>query len=66
VRQRYRVGVPEPGYYKELLNSDAWYYGGGNVGNEGGVQSEPIPAHGHLQSLHLTLPPLSGVFFKRT
>jgi 1,4-alpha-glucan branching enzyme len=65
VRQRYRVGVPEAGYYKELLNSDAWYYGGGNVGNEGGVHSEPIPAHGHAQSLHLTLPPLGGVFLKR-
>jgi 1,4-alpha-glucan branching enzyme len=65
VRNNYRVGVPEAGYYKELLNSDAWYYGGGNVGNEGGVQSEPIPAHGHAQSLNLTLPPLSGMFLKR-
>jgi 1,4-alpha-glucan branching enzyme len=66
VRRGYRVGVPEPGYYKELLNSDAWYFGGGNVGNEGGVNSEPIPAHGHKQSLNLTLPPLSGVFLKKS
>jgi len=65
VRQRYRVGVPVAGYYKELLNSDAWYYGGGNVGNEGGIQTEPIPAHGHAQSLNLTLPPLSGVLLRR-
>jgi 1,4-alpha-glucan branching enzyme len=65
VRRQYRVGVPQPGYYKELFNSDAWYYGGGNVGNEGGVASEPVPAHSHQQSVNLTLPPLSGVFLKR-
>ena len=65
VRRDYRVGVPAAGYYKELFNTDAWYYGGGNVGNEGGIQTEPIPAHGHAQSLNLTLPPLGGVFLKR-
>ena len=37
VRDDYRIGVPEAGYYAELLNSDAGYYGGSNVGNEGGV-----------------------------
>ena len=42
VRQSYRVGVPEPGYYRELLNSDASAYGGSNVGNEGGRASEPV------------------------
>jgi 1,4-alpha-glucan branching enzyme len=64
-RHEYRVGVPEPGYYRELLNSDAWYYGGSNVGNEGGLDTEPVPAHGHAQSLRLTLPPLAGIVFKR-
>ena len=56
--------MPEPGYYRELLNSDAGCYGGGNVGNEGGVDTEPIPAHGHAQSLSLTLPPLGGLLLK--
>jgi 1,4-alpha-glucan branching enzyme len=64
VRQDYRVGVPEAGFYKELLNSDAEWYGGGNVGNEGGRHTEPVPAHGHAQSLRLTLPPLAGLIFK--
>ncbi len=64
VRFSYRIGVPEPGYYRELMNSDAGLYGGGNVGNEGGVASEPIPAHGHAQSLVLTLPPLGGLLLK--
>jgi 1,4-alpha-glucan branching enzyme len=65
-RHGYRVGVPEPGYYRELLNSDASLYAGSNVGNQGGVSSEPIAAHGHEQSLHLTLPPLGAVFLKLT
>jgi len=66
VRHGYRIGVPEPGFYTELLNSDAAVYGGSNVGNEGGRHAEDIPAHGHAQSLSLTLPPLSGLLFKRT
>jgi 1,4-alpha-glucan branching enzyme len=64
VREGYRVGVPEPGFYRELLNSDAVWYAGGNVGNEGGVYTEVVPAHGHAQSLRLTLPPLAGLMLK--
>ncbi|MEO7190140.1 MAG: 1,4-alpha-glucan branching protein GlgB [Vicinamibacterales bacterium] len=66
VRYDYRVGVPEQGFYRELLNTDAAIYGGSNVGNQGGVQTEAVPAHGHAQSLRLTLPPLAGLLFKRT
>jgi len=65
VRRDYRVGVPEPGYYREILNTDAGYYGGSNVGNAGGAYTEPLPAHGHPQSLNLTLPPLAGLYLKR-
>ena len=64
VRFSYRIGVPEPGYYRELINTDAGVYGGGNMGNEGGAASEPIPAHGHAQSIVLTLPPLGGLLLK--
>ena len=64
LRNNYRIGVPEAGYYRELLNSDAWYYWGGNVGNQGGANSEPVAAHGHAQSLNLTLPPLAAVYLK--
>jgi 1,4-alpha-glucan branching enzyme len=65
VRDSYRIGVPEAGFYQELFNSDAWPYGGSNVGNQGGRETEPAPAHGHPFSLNLTLPPLGGVFLKR-
>ena len=64
-RHDYRIGVPEAGFYRELLNTDAALYGGGNVGNQGGLQTDPVPSHGHAQSLRLTLPPLAGLVFKR-
>jgi 1,4-alpha-glucan branching enzyme len=63
-RVDYRVGVPEPGRYRELLNSDAEIYGGSGQGNLGGAPSEPVPAHGRPQSLNLNLPPLSVLFLK--
>ena len=64
-RHGYRIGVPEPGWYRELLNSDAELYGGSNLGNGGGVMAENIPSHGQPYSLSLTLPPLSVLFLKR-
>jgi 1,4-alpha-glucan branching enzyme len=63
-RQDYRIGVPAPGGYAELLNSDAEVYGGSNVGNGGWVNTEPIESHGQPQSLSLTLPPLGFVLLK--
>ncbi len=60
----YRIGVPAPGRYEELLNTDSAHYGGRNLGNLGSVATEPIPAHGFPQSLNLTLPPLSAIFLK--
>jgi 1,4-alpha-glucan branching enzyme len=63
-RDGYRIGVPEPGVYVELLNSDAEIYGGGNVGNGGAVASDPIVTHGFDQSLKLVLPPLGLLLLK--
>ena len=62
-RTNYRVGVPRPGHYKEALNTDAGAYNGSNVGNMGGVDSQPEPLHGEAQSITLTLPPLATVVF---
>jgi len=63
-RYGYRIGVPEHRYYREIFNSDSEFYGGSNMGNGGGVHSEPIPWHGYPNSLCLTLPPLAGVYLK--
>jgi 1,4-alpha-glucan branching enzyme len=62
-RANYVVGVPSPGRWFEALNSDAPIYGGSGTGNFGGVEAAPLPAHGRLQSITLTLPPLSTLVF---
>jgi 1,4-alpha-glucan branching enzyme len=63
-RMGYRIGVPGPGYWTEILNTDAGHYWGSNVGNAGGVNAEFVPMHNQRYSLQLNLPPLAGVFFK--
>ena len=64
-RPDYRIGVPEPGYYGEVLNSDSRIFGGSNIGNAGGVASEPVAAHGFEQSLRLMIPPLGCLYLKK-
>ncbi len=63
-RWGYRVGVPGPGFWTEILNTDAACYGGSNIGNRGGVYAEFIPMHRQRYSVSLNLPPLAAVFFK--
>src|SRR5581483_12031989 len=63
-REGYRVGVPKPGFYREILNSDAAYFGGSNMGNRGGLPSEPLPWQGQPHSILVTVPPLAVVYFK--
>lgn len=62
-RKAYRIGVPRAGRWREVINTDADHYGGSNLGNQGGVQSEEIASHGYAQSLSLLLPPLATVVF---
>jgi 1,4-alpha-glucan branching enzyme len=64
-RPGYRVGVPLPGFWRERINTDGAAYGGGNLGNGGGVWAEPIPAHGQPYSLDLLVPPLASLFLER-
>lgn len=64
VREHYRIGVPFKAYYKEVLNSDSKYYGGSNVGNNGGLWADDIPCHGRPHSLGIRVPPLAVVVFK--
>ena len=63
-RNNYRVGVPHGGRWREILNSDAEYYGGSGMGNQGGVEAQPMPYEDLHHSLTLTLPPLAVLFFK--
>ena len=57
-REEVLIGVPRPGTWREVLNSDATLYGGSGVGNLGHCHSVPVASQGRFQSLSLRLPPL--------
>ena len=61
-RHEYRVGMPQTGGYRELVNSDAPAYGGSGVGNPERIAVEEVPWDGLPQSALLTLPPLGTVW----
>ena len=63
-RHGYRLGVPQGGAWREIVNSDASTYGGSGVGNDGEVMAGDIPAHGHAHSVSLTLPPLATLILR--
>jgi 1,4-alpha-glucan branching enzyme len=63
-REKYRVGLPCAGQWREVLNSDAGIYAGGNLGNLGGVTAENIPCHNQSHSAEFHLPPMSVVAFQ--
>ncbi len=63
-RDEYLLGVNQPGYYKEIFNSDAEIYGGENKGNGGGVHSQPIAWNHRENSICVTLPSLGAIIFE--
>jgi len=62
--EQYQLGVPCGGFWREIANSDAKFFGGSNTGNQGGVNAYNQPSHDRPFSLDLTLPPLSALFLK--
>ena len=64
-REKYRVGLPHAGTWREVLNSDAGVYAGGNLGNLGGVTAENVPCHQQQHSAEFFLPPMSALVFRR-
>jgi 1,4-alpha-glucan branching enzyme len=63
-RQKYRVGLPHAGQWREVLNSDAGIYAGSNQGNLGGVTAENVPCHNQQHSAEFCLPPMSAIVFQ--
>jgi 1,4-alpha-glucan branching enzyme len=59
VRHDYRVGVPIPGDYAEVLNTDSTAYAGSGIGNFGRATAASMPSHGREFSLSLVVPPLA-------
>jgi 1,4-alpha-glucan branching enzyme len=54
----YRVGLPQAGPWREVLNTDAAIYGGSGEGNLGGIEAAAEPWHGQPASATLVLPPM--------
>ncbi len=65
-RHNYRIGVPCPGQWEEILNSDAEIYGGAKVENFGAVETVPMPSHGERHSVTISIPPLGMVLLSPT
>ncbi|MEJ2432475.1 MAG: 1,4-alpha-glucan branching protein GlgB [Pseudolabrys sp.] len=59
VLRDYRVRVPYAGGWREVFNSDAEIYGGGNIGNAGAVFT--FPTH-ESPELRLVVPPLAAIY----
>ena len=64
LRESYIMGAPVAGSYKELLNSDDAAFGGSGLHHNKNVRSKKVPMHGFDQSITITLPPLSAVYFE--
>ena len=63
-RDKYRIGVPGPGEYELLLNSDQKVFGGSDYETAARVKTEEIPYHGFDHSISINLPPLAGIYLK--
>lgn len=64
-RMGYRVGLPQPGVYGEIFNSDAHIYGGSGIGNPAEIVAEEIAWQSGSHSALFNLPPLGVIFVKR-
>ena len=64
-RSGYRIGVPQGGHYREVFNSDSSHYGGSNLGNGEGLESEELGWMCQPHSLVVTLPPLAAIVLQR-
>ena len=64
LREGYTMGAPVSGSYKEILNSDDAAFGGSGKYHNKNIRSKKVPKHGFDQSITLTLPPLSALYFE--
>jgi 1,4-alpha-glucan branching enzyme len=61
-REDYRLGLPAPGTWREVLNTDAGCYAGAGLGNLGKITAKAVPSHGLPASALVFLPPLSALY----
>jgi 1,4-alpha-glucan branching enzyme len=63
-RPNYRISLPAPGRWREILNTDSQLYGGGGLGNLGAIQAEAEPWRGFPASACVMAPPLAAVYLQ--
>ena len=63
-RENYRIGVPLPGVWKQIFNSDKSEFGGSDYPIDGAMMTEEINWQGKAFSISLNLPPLSAIMLK--
>lgn len=61
----YKIGVPKPGTYKEIFNSDAKKFGGSGQTNDDNHFSIPKKWHGFSQHIKIKVPPLAISIFQK-
>jgi 1,4-alpha-glucan branching enzyme len=59
----YRIGLPDAGTWREVVNTDAHEYGGSGVGNMGAIHAQEWEWHGRPYSAEVSVPPLGAVWF---
>lgn len=62
-REHYHIGVPYKGIYSEVFNTDNAEFGGAGLTNGNSISTVEAPMHGYDQSIELTIPPLSVMYF---
>ncbi len=62
--ENFMLGVPEEGVYSNIMNSDLEAYGGSGFTVKKTVKTKPIETHHQQQSLELTIPAFTGLFYK--
>ncbi len=62
-RHDYRIGLPHGGRWREVLNTDAFEYGGSGLGNKGEIWTQDHPAQGYSSSAQILVPPLAALYF---
>ena len=62
-REFYRIGLPEPGHWVELFNSDSGRFGGSGAEAQSQINATDEKMHGQNFSAQFKLPPLSVVAY---
>jgi 1,4-alpha-glucan branching enzyme len=62
--ENYRLGLPEAGVWREVINTDLTVYAGSGVDNGGAVTADKTSWHGQPASAVLRVPPLGAIWLQ--